>query len=197
MAEFPRACPYCLKQPHDNDLCRERKAASGSPDWPTLKQLGKNNETARPKSLAEWQGMFSEIYPISSVEDYPATIGRFTEELGELAEALRVWPIEPGYFLSEAADVFAWLMHLQNLIHTKRQLKAAERGRQLTEWFAKSYPDRCTDCQNSVCTCPPILSDRLGRIANEIPTGGDAFAKGGALVNADEASRLFGLGSLS
>ena len=62
--------------------------------------------------------MFAEIYPVTAVEVYPATIGRFTEELGELAEALRAAPVAPGYFLSEGADVFAWLMHLQNLIHS-------------------------------------------------------------------------------
>ena len=57
--------------------------------------------------------MFGDIYPASQTEDYKMTFARFTEELGELGEALRVSPVAPGYFLSEASDVFAWLMHLQ------------------------------------------------------------------------------------
>jgi hypothetical protein len=177
------------------DICLEKKAAGRGPDWPALSELGKANVKKLPASLSEWQIMFAGIYPISPVEDYPAAIGRFTEELGELAEALRVWPIAPGYFLSEAADVFAWLMHLQNLIHSKRKLKVADRGRELTEWFVASYPDRCQDCQNPVCTCPPILPGTLGRIAHEIPAGSEAFAEGGALVTTREAVSLFDLGA--
>ena len=139
--------------------------------------------------------MFADIYPVTATEEYPATVSRFTEELGELAEALRVSPIAPGYFLSEAADVFAWLMHLQNLIHSKRQYPTAERGAALSEWFASAYPDRFTGGSNPVCTCPPILPGTLGRIAHEIPTDANLFARGGALLSQEEASRRFDLGA--
>lgn len=194
--KFPRECPYCELPTHDNDICRERKAVSEGLNWTALSKRGLSSDRKRPTSLTEWQNMFAVIYPVNSaVEDYPAAIGRFTEELGELAEALRVWPIAPGYFLSEAADVFAWLMHLQNLIHSKRNLKATDRGKELTEWFIASYPDRCKDCQNPVCTCPPILPGTLGRIAHEIPVGNEAFAEGGALLTTAEAAKLFDLGS--
>jgi hypothetical protein len=44
---------------------------------------------------------------------------RLYEELAELAEAVRVFPSVPGYFLSEASDVFAWLMKVQNIIDEK------------------------------------------------------------------------------
>jgi NTP pyrophosphatase (non-canonical NTP hydrolase) len=41
-------------------------------------------------------------------------ITRLSEELGELAEAIRVLPVAPQYFVSEAPDVFAWLMGFAN-----------------------------------------------------------------------------------
>jgi len=192
--KFPGVCSYCHVQPHENDRCIERKAAVGL-DWIELGNLGDLNQERKPKSLAEWQGMFAEIYPVTETEDYPATVSRFTEELGELAEALRVSPIAPGYFLSEAADVFAWLMHLQNLIHSKQQIRISERGAALSQWFASAYPNRCTDCSNPVCTCPPILPGTLGRIAHEIPTNANLFVRGGALLSQEEASRLFDLGA--
>jgi hypothetical protein len=193
--KFPGVCPYCLLSTHNDDVCRERKSASPGPDWDALRDTGERSSSQRPTTLAGWQSMFAKIYSMASTEDYPATLGRFTEELGELAEALRVWPIAPGYLLSEAADVFAWLMHLQNLIHSKRRLTESDRGRHLVEWFVSSYPDKCTDCQNPVCTCPPILPGTLGRIAHEIPTGPQPFAQGGALLSTEEASLLFDLGS--
>jgi NTP pyrophosphatase (non-canonical NTP hydrolase) len=138
--------------------------------------------------------MFAKIYPVSGQEDYPATIGRFTEELGELSEALRVFPVAPGYFLSEAADVFAWLMHLQNLIHTQTRKKLGHRGPELIEVFARAYPGKCIDCDRPVCTCPPILPGTLGRIAHEIPETFASFATGGALLTQEEAQQLFDCG---
>lgn len=192
--KFPGVCSYCLVKPHENDKCVERKAEVGL-DWTELGRIGDLNEERKPKSLAEWQRMFADIYPVTATEDYPATVSRFTEELGELAEALRVSPIAPGYFLSEAADVFAWLMHLQNLIHSKRQIPTAERGNALSQWFASAYPDRCIDCSNPVCSCPPILPGTLGRIAHEIPANANLFARGGALLSQEEAARVFDLGA--
>ena len=121
----------------------------------------------------------------------PATFARFTEELGELAEALRVFPVAPGYFLSEAADVFAWLMHLQNLLHSKTLPPRQPRGRDLVGAFVPGYPDRCGDCGNPVCTCPPILPSTLGRIAHEVPAKRASFGSGGALLPIDEAMELF------
>jgi NTP pyrophosphatase (non-canonical NTP hydrolase) len=139
--------------------------------------------------------MFSTIYKVSATETYPVTIGRFTEELGELSEALRAFPVAPGYFLSEAADVFAWLMHLQNLIQSKSGVKVADRGKDLARAFATSYPDKCIDCDRPVCTCPPILPGTLGRIAHEIPDTFASFASGGALLTQEEAQELFDIGA--
>lgn len=193
--KFPYVCTYCHLKPHENDPCLERKAEGQGPQWSTLSTMGQANAAKRPRSLAQWQAMFAEIYPTGSTEDYPATIGRFTEELGELSEALRVFQIAPGYFLSEAADVFAWLMHLQNLIHTKTGVKVSDRGKEIVSAFVEGYPDECIDCDHPVCTCPPILPGTLGRIAHEIPSIHASFAAGGALLSQEEAQELFDIGA--
>jgi hypothetical protein len=194
-AKFPSVCSYCHRRPHEHDACVERKTTSPGLDWKELTGLGERNLDRRPASLVDWQEMFAGIYPVTATEDYPATVGRFTEELGELAEALRVSPIAPGYFLSEAADVFAWLMHLQNLIHSKRHYREIDRGAALATWFESAYPDRCSDCLNPVCTCPPILPGTLGRIAHEIPKETTSFVQGGTLLTQEEAIHLFNLGA--
>ncbi len=189
--KFPNACTYCLRKPHDNDQCIEMKKLPISPDWDRLQELGNTNIKDKPKNLKEWQQMFGKIYTVSAVEDYPATFARFTEELGELAEALRVFNVAPGYFLSEAADVFAWLMHLQNLIDMKNQVHYSDRGKPLSKAFKEEYPDKCKECNNPVCTCPPVLGNTLGRIAHEVPANRASFSDGGALLTIDKAIALF------
>lgn len=193
--KFPSVCSYCHLKPHRDDICIETKARLGTPDWNQLEQIGRANVSERPRTLGQWQGMFADIYPVVATEDYPATFARFTEELGELSEAVRVFPIAPGYFLSEAADVFAWLVHLQNIIHHRSGVLRAERGPDLERSFNQAYPDQCKDCGNPVCTCPPILPSTLGRIAHEVPAGRASFLEGGALLPAKEAMEIFELGT--
>ncbi len=173
--KFPSMCTYCLKMPHDPDICFEEKAKHGGPQWEMLANLGKSAE--RPRALGDWQSMFSQIYPAQQTEDYGPSFARLTEELGELAEAIRVFPAEPGYFLSEAADVFAWLMHIQNIIEQKRSISKRDRGSALNLAFAEAYPDSCRDCGKVVCACPPILKSTIGRIAHEVPAGRGTYGK--------------------
>lgn len=192
--KFPNVCPYCERSPHDDEVCQEKKA-QGGPDWGRLEDLGNQTRADMPRTLAEWQQMFYRIYPPSDVEHYPPVFARFTEELGELAEAIRVFRIAPGYILSEAADVFAWLMHLQNLIHRKEGWPRNTRGTQLMSAFAENYPNGCKDCGNPVCTCPPILPSTLGRIAHDVFEGRQHFAAGGALLSVEEAMEVFEAGT--
>jgi NTP pyrophosphatase (non-canonical NTP hydrolase) len=168
-AKFPWICAYCQRNPHDPDVCSDMKAEHPGPNWGALEALG--NGGKKPRSLGEWQRMFSSIYPAQQTEDYGPTFGRLTEELGELAETLRVFPAAPGYFLSEAADVFAWLMHIQNIVDQKRGTPKMERGSSIERGFCTSYPDKCLDCGARVCRCPAILQSTIGRIAHEVPTG--------------------------
>jgi hypothetical protein len=100
----------------------------------------------------------------------------------------------PGYFVSEASDVFAWLMHLQELIYEKTKVPVSERGKSLDEAFALNYPGKCKDCGNPVCTCPPILPSTLGRIAHDAPLQGASF-DGKPLVPLEEAMHLFEAGA--
>ena len=189
-AKFPNACPYCRVLPHDNDECLKNKKLSRGPDWTELKSKGAAAIGAMPKSVSQWQQMFARIYPPTATEDYPTTFAKLTEEMGELAEALRVFSAEPGYFLSEAADVFAWLMKLNNLV--ERATVKEERGLKLEESLADSYPARCRDCNASICACPPILPSTIGRIAHEVPENFVSYNELGSFLTADKRSEKFG-----
>lgn len=187
--KFPAVCPYCQEERHNPDVCSERKAAAGGPPWQDLARLGARK--ARPTRLREWQLMFSAIYPAQQTEEFGPSFARLAEELGELAEAVRVFRSEPGYFLSEASDVFAWLMHIQNIIDSRGSVLIAARGDALERTFCKSYPDSCPACGKRQCACPPILASTIGRIAHEVPTGRGSFGDQGRFMTPDLASRHF------
>src|SRR5579871_1285965 len=190
-AKFPNACAYCHERPHDADACTERKASRNGPDWDRLARLGASAAAQRPKSLGEWQRMFSAIYAAQQTEDYGPSFARLSEELGELAEALRVFLAAPGYFLSEAADVFAWLMHILNIVEQKAGTPKAERGQSIEEWMCRAYLDQCIDCGNRICSCPPILESTIGRIAHEVPTGKGSFDNEGSFLTPDKMLARF------
>jgi pyrimidine deaminase RibD-like protein/NTP pyrophosphatase (non-canonical NTP hydrolase) len=187
--KFPSVCTYCQKKPHDSDICLERKAASGGPPWEVLAVMGEKAE--RPKRLRDWQSMFAQIYPVQQTEDYGPSFARLAEELGELAEAVRIFSSEPGYLLSEAADVFAWIMHIQNILHSKSGINASRRGEALEQTFARSYPNGCLACSKKLCACPPILASTIGRIAHEVPRGRGSYGDAGRFMTPDIVSRFF------
>jgi pyrimidine deaminase RibD-like protein/NTP pyrophosphatase (non-canonical NTP hydrolase) len=191
--KFPNTCAYCHKSPHDPDECRERKLSRPGPDWESLARIGEREFSGRANSLGDWQRMFSRIYPVQQTEDFGPTFARLAEELGELAEALRVFSAVPGYFLSEAADVFAWLMHIQNLIDREKGVPREERGKTLEIDFCNAYPDQCLDCESSLCRCPPILESTVGRIGHEVATGQPSYGAGGSFLTPDKALLLFQL----
>lgn len=191
--KFPYVCPYCARCPHVDAECADAKAKADTPDWHTLQEIGSKNFSKRPASLREWQRMFLDIYPISQTEAYDVVLGRFTEELGELSEAIRVFRAVPSYVLSEAADVFAWLMHLVNFMESSNKVPAKDRGKLLEQSVYDQYPDRCKDCGQIVCACPVILSKTLGRIAREGPTF-PAVPTGDVLVSPPQMSAKFDIG---
>jgi len=183
-AKYPGVCPYCELETHSQIECASKKGKD-KPNWPKLEQIGKRNK--RPGTLMEWQRMFNVIYPVGRGEDYSVTVASLLEEIGELSEAIRAKDLRPGYFLSEAADVFAWLMHLQNVVDTKGKTSKEKLGEALPAAFAGAYPDRCSRCQGQLCSCPPIPRDTLGRIAHEQPDGA------ALQLSRAEALRKFGL----
>jgi hypothetical protein len=80
---------------------------------PPCTPSSKGTPIKRPSGIVEWQLMFSRIYPRPRRTDDArlarSVIGLFVE-LGELAEAIRVFERYPKYSAWEAADVFSYLM---------------------------------------------------------------------------------------
>ena len=187
--KFPSCCPYCHARPCLGDQCAEMKRRKPGPDWQELSELGTRAD--RPERLGEWQRMFGAIYPAGQVSDLGAVFGRLSEELGEVAEAVRIFPAEPGYYLSEASDVFAWLMQVQNHLDRDAGIDTGDRGFPLERVMARSYPGGCRDCGRLVCACPPILPSTIGRIAHEVPAGSTEDGEDGRFVPPDKARRLF------
>ena len=69
-----------------------------------------------------------------------ATFRWFTEEVGELARAIRTG--ERANLELEFSDVFAWLLSLANLLEVD-----------LADAMAR-YADGCPKCHASPCVCP-------------------------------------------
>ena len=191
-AKFPDVCPYCRQTRCITGACAVEKAESRAksqpvPDWSELDRLAVANLGRCPQTLGEFCIMFNRIYDPGVNSGYERIFARFTEELGELAETIRVFPLAPGYFLSEASDVFAWLCHLFNKYAFENKVKAP--GIYLDSLFEKSYPGACSECGSALCACPPILHSTLGRIAGEIPPSRANFSN--SLYSIEEIQRLF------
>ena len=193
-AKFPAICPYCKKgNPHHPD-CQIIKAADPYPHWTELKDIADKTYSKKPKTFKDWQLMFFEIYGSSQGESYDKVFSRLNEELGELAEAVRAFELAPGLFFSEAPDVFAWLMKVQNVLDSKNHVPIDKRGIFISEYFERQYPDRCLECKKMICRCPSILPSSLRRIAKEAPEATGIFNGRGPLLRQDEIQKLFELG---
>src|SRR5688572_23779512 len=129
--------------------------------------VGQRN--TRPSTLSQWQQAFNNIYPRDDNTRHDTNINRLSEELGELAEAIRVLPLAPQYFIAEAPDVFAWLMGFANQFDFDRKANLAEYGSELEKAMFHEYPGHCKLCERQICKCPPIPAETLGRIAKEAP----------------------------
>jgi pyrimidine deaminase RibD-like protein/NTP pyrophosphatase (non-canonical NTP hydrolase) len=165
--KFPGICPYCQKREHDPEICKGIKEEMAAPKWEDLKTKGETG--VRPGRLGDWQKMFRRIYKPGSSPEFQAAFARLAEELGELAESIRIFPVAPGYFLSEAADVFAWLMNIQNNIDLRDGKREEQYGLSLEGNFCRAYPDICLECKKQRCICPPILKSTIGRMGHELP----------------------------
>lgn len=191
--KFPGVCPYCKKTPHQERECKARKNTSKKIDWKELQKIGKDKTP--PKRLCDWQKMFDEIYPSISTSSAEKIFGRLCEEAGEMAEAIRLLPLTPRYFIVEACDLFAWIMAMINDFEAKNGLLLEEnRGLWIEEKLWENYPGKCLDCGSPICNCPPILETSLGRISKEIPSGDIEMIPGGLFRNFQEAKNLFSFG---
>jgi NTP pyrophosphatase (non-canonical NTP hydrolase) len=91
--------------------------------------------------IARFQERMAEIYGHRDRErGVPATVAWLTEELGELAQAVRKG--NRAEQLHELGDVLAWLASL-----------ADQLGLSLDEAAAR-YADGCPTCDQQPCTCP-------------------------------------------
>jgi hypothetical protein len=135
------------------------------PAWQDLAEVSSATWTKRPRKLGDWQQLFGTIYPTTAIDSYSNAIGRLVEEMGELAESIRTYAIAPGHFLNEAADVFAWIMKIQNISDRDSYGLGGEYGQDLDNAYLNAYLWRCNDCYSSPCKCPAILPTTIGRIS--------------------------------
>ena len=152
--KFPYVYPYCRQVPHNEGQCKIVIGTSASVDHASLALVRSQNAPKQPNGLDEWQKMFQEIYPRSADERGRSTVG-LLKELGELAEAIRVFEKYPKYFVGEAADIFSYLMGIAN----EHQLRLRQEDKEFSfeQEFLKRYPGLCPQCGFGVCACPPIL----------------------------------------
>lgn len=166
--KFPYACPYCAKCPHDPSNCKDTTGITlENLDHHEINQMYRERYDGRPQSLNDWQQMFQEIYQRNRFTDMAHSALGLMEEVGELAEAIRVFERHPRYFVGEAADVFSYLMGIAN------QYKIAQTisGRSPFDFnaeYTSRYPGLCIECGYTVCRCPHIPDSTIGRMAKEI-----------------------------
>jgi NTP pyrophosphatase (non-canonical NTP hydrolase) len=91
--------------------------------------------------LHDFQKQMADVYgDLDRERGVPATIAWLTEELGELAQAVRKGTVEQQ--LHELGDVLAWLASL-----------AEQLGLSLEDAAAR-YALGCPRCESTPCACP-------------------------------------------
>jgi NTP pyrophosphatase (non-canonical NTP hydrolase) len=164
--KYPYTCPYCRETPHVDSRCKTVYGTTRTVNHSALRQKYVENRKLRPQGIGAWQEMFAKIYPRSLEESARSVVGLF-EELGELAEAVRVFDRYPKYFVGEAADVFSYLMGLANEYSLQRERD--ELGPfDFESEFLKRYPGLCVQCGYPVCICPSVPDSTVGRMAKEL-----------------------------
>jgi NTP pyrophosphatase (non-canonical NTP hydrolase) len=170
--KYPYVCPYCRLKPHEDIACKTTRGTSRTVDHLALRNAYQTNRALRPTTINEWQAMFQAVYP-RSMDD--ARAGRSTlgllEELGELAEAVRVFDRYPKYFVGEAADVFSYLMGMVNE-YTLSLHQESDAIFSLEDELIKRYPGLCVQCGHVVCICPLVPEATVGRMAKELDIQG-------------------------
>jgi NTP pyrophosphatase (non-canonical NTP hydrolase) len=167
--KYPFVCPYCRLCPHQDAKCKTVRGTAGTVDHQALRRQHAANRARMPGSLSEWQTMFSEVYPRNIEDKGRSTVG-LLEELGELAEAIRVYERHPKYFAGEAADVFSYLMGIANE-HALRAEQDADQTFSLDDLMLRAYPGLCVQCGFQVCRCPTIPAATVGRMSKELDLG--------------------------
>src|SRR5262245_59545010 len=165
--KFPYACPYCRTCPHNDSKCKTVQGTKRTVDHEAVRRKYDENAAKRPRALNTWQLMFAEIYPrnVDDVGKGRSTVG-LLEELGELAEAVRVFEKHPKYFAGEAADVFSYIMGIANEHALKMQIDGQDFD--FESEFLQRYPGLCLQCGYEVCICPSVPESTVGRLSKEL-----------------------------
>lgn len=166
-AKYPRACPYCRKSPHAELECKLIKGTDNVLAHGKVRALTEANWPDRPSSLNEWQVMFQDIYPRRLGDDFTFSTIALLEEVGELAEAVRVFDRHPHYFYGEAADVFSYIMALAN--EYGLLLGTEDKQFDFEAEYLTRFPGLCVACGARVCVCPTLPPATVGRMAKEMP----------------------------
>lgn len=206
-AKFPGICPYCQLERHDGSRCKESDSSKKVINWNFLKEYGEKNQSRMPRTLSGWQQMFQRIYPKDDNFSHSTNSQRISEEIGEVAESIKVISIAPKYFICEATDIFSWLMSFANkfdfdhVINKNERLRPDEYGKRLEDKLERDYPGMCNYCHFTICKCPPILPESLGRIAKEapmeivFPEGPGLFTPEQAIAHFSESQRILKIGN--
>ncbi len=132
---FPYKCSYCA---HCPCACKAKKIQT--------RQKATIDNKKRPKTMAQFQEMFNEIYPATTRTLDHAGV-HLAEEMGEIAEAILVYR---GSHLNESfkdvvlecADFVSCSMGVCNSL-----------GINLAKEIAKEFPDNCHVCHKAPCEC--------------------------------------------
>jgi len=165
--KYPYVCPYCRKTPHQDNICKTVKGTTGTVDHEAVNNFYNTNLEKLPKSLDEWQTMFQAIYPRATQDTSSRSVIGLFEELGELAEAIRVFDRYPKYFAGEVADVFSYIMGIANDYNLRLELDEKE-GFSFESEYLLRYPGLCIQCGHQICICPSVPESTVGRLSKEI-----------------------------
>lgn len=168
--KFPGICPYCRASPHNAVDCKATTGITeGMLDHQRVTEIYREKLANLPAGLNQWQEMFQSIYPRGNVTNISHSALGLAEELGELAEAIRVFDRHPRYFVGEVADVFSYIMGIANQhVINQRIYSDPAFTLNLENEYLLRYPGLCIECGYTVCRCPHIPDATIGRMAKEI-----------------------------
>ncbi|HDZ54845.1 MAG TPA: hypothetical protein ENI19_00570 [Candidatus Nealsonbacteria bacterium] len=132
---FPYLCSYCASCPCS---CKKNKVGK--------RQKVFVDEEKRPKTLKDFQVMFSEIYP-SETRTLEHVGIHLAEEIGEFAEAILAYrgghkEEDFNNIPLEAADLFSCFMGVFNSIEES-----------MAKELSIMFSNNCYMCKNAPCTC--------------------------------------------
>ena len=157
--KYPGVCHYCTHSPCD---CWNGPRPPVN-EKALLALYLRNVKRIRKRSPDDFLVMFSRIYQDSWCpedaspgtdavwESLNTIYTRLTEELSELAEAMRFHHLHPSNFDNEFADFMAWWFALVST--TSRALDDNEQDLSCEELLWRAYPGYCRICGLHRCDC--------------------------------------------